>query len=72
MATSGLEMSQNYMALSWSREEVDKRLQGIMQSIHESAEKAAKDYGFAGNYVIGANIAGFRKVANAMLDQGVV
>ncbi len=72
VATSGLEMSQNYMALSWTREEVDAKLHGIMQSIHETACKAAKDYGFAGNYVIGANIAGFRKVANAMLDQGVV
>ena len=72
VATSGLEMSQNYMALSWSREEVDNRLQGIMQSIHASAEKAARDYGSPGNYVVGANIAGFRKVANAMLDQGIV
>lgn len=72
VATSGLEMSQNYMALSWTREEVDAKLHGIMQSIHETARKAAQDYGFSGNYVIGANIAGFRKVANAMLDQGVV
>ena len=72
VATSGLEMSQNYMALSWTRQEVDAKLHGIMQSIHETAYKAAKDYGFEGNYVIGANIAGFRKVANAMLDQGVV
>ena len=72
VATSGLEMSQNYMALSWTRQEVDAKLHGIMQSIHETAFKAAKDYGFEGNYVIGANIAGFRKVANAMLDQGVV
>ena len=72
VATSGLEMSQNYMALSWTRDEVDAKLHGIMQSIHETARKAAQDYGFAGNYVIGANIAGFRKVANAMLDQGVV
>ena len=72
VATSGLEMSQNYMALSWTRDEVDKRLQIIMQSIHAAAEKAARDYGSPGNYVNGANIAGFRKVANAMLDQGVV
>lgn len=72
VATSGLEMSQNYMALSWSREEVDNRLHGIMKSIHATAAKAAKDYGSPGNYVVGANIAGFRKVANAMLDQGVV
>ena len=72
VATSGLEMSQNYMALSWTREEVDAKLHGIMQSIHETAFKAAKDYGFEGNYVVGANIAGFRKVANAMMDQGVV
>jgi glutamate dehydrogenase (NADP+) len=65
-------MSQNSLRLSWTREEVDSRLKGIMCSIHEAAEKAAKDYGQAGNYVLGANIAGFMKVANAMLDQGLV
>jgi len=72
VATSGLEMSQNYMALSWTREEVDNRLKMIMYSIHESAARAAKDFGVAGNYVQGANIAGFMKVAGAMLDHGVV
>jgi glutamate dehydrogenase (NADP+) len=72
VATSGLEMSQNSMRLAWTREEVDSRLKGIMQAIHESCVKAAKDYGTPGNYVAGANIAGFLKVANAMMDQGVV
>jgi glutamate dehydrogenase (NADP+) len=72
VATSGLEMSQNYMALSWPREEVDKRLHDIIRAIHAEVEKAARDYGSPGNYVNGANIAGFRKVANAMLDQGIV
>jgi len=72
VATSGLEMSQNSLRLSWTREEVDTRLKGIMCSIHEASEKAAKDYGQPGNYVIGANIAGFMKVANTMLDQGLV
>ena len=72
VATSGLEMSQNAMRLAWTREEVDEKLKGIMQSIHAAAEKAARDYGFPGNYVIGANIAGFKKVADAMLDLGLV
>ncbi|HUL00174.1 MAG TPA: NADP-specific glutamate dehydrogenase [Nitrospirota bacterium] len=72
VATSGLEMSQNSMRLTWSREEVDTRLKGIMQAIHESCVKAARDYGMTGNYVAGANIAGFLKVANAMMDQGIV
>jgi glutamate dehydrogenase (NADP+) len=72
VATSGLEMSQNSMRLTWSRDEVDTRLKGIMQAIHESCVKAAHDYGMKGNYVAGANIAGFLKVANAMMDQGVV
>jgi glutamate dehydrogenase (NADP+) len=72
VATSGLEMSQNSMRLSWTREEVDRRLQGIMQSIHEASSKAAKEYGQPGNYVVGANIAGFVKVADAMMDQGLV
>ncbi|MFH1708275.1 MAG: NADP-specific glutamate dehydrogenase [Planctomycetota bacterium] len=72
VATSGLEMSQNSLRLSWTREEVDKRLNGIMQAIHEASSKAAKDYGHPGNYVMGANIAGFLKVADAMLDQGLV
>lgn len=72
VATSGLEMSQNSMRLSWPRDEVDKRLSQIMQSIHEAAARAAKDHGYPGNYVIGANIAGFMKVADAMLAQGIV
>ena len=72
VATSGLEMSQNSMRLTWSRDEVDTRLKGIMQAIHESCVKAAHDYGMPGNYVAGANIAGFLKVANAMMDQGIV
>ena len=72
VATSGLEMSQNSMRLGWSREEVDRRLNGIMVAIHKAASDAAKEYGQPGNYVMGANIAGFVKVADAMLDQGLV
>jgi glutamate dehydrogenase (NADP+) len=72
VATSGLEMSQNSMHLSWTREEVDAKLKGIMQSIHDAAYKTAKDYGQPTNYVMGANIAGFVKVADSMIDQGVV
>jgi len=72
VAVSGLEMSQNSLRLSWSREEVDSRLQGIMKSIHKQCLDAAEAYGKPGNYVHGANIAGFLKVADSMLDQGVV
>ncbi len=72
VATSGLEMAQNSMRLSWSREEVDGRLKGIMASIHKAAYETSKEYGAAGDYVIGANIAGFVKVADAMLAQGLV
>ena len=72
VATSGLEMSQNSLRLSWTREEVDSRLKVIMQSIHRAAAGAAREYGHEGNYVIGANIAGFVKVADAMIDQGLV
>jgi len=72
VAVSGLEMSQNSLRLSWPREEVDKRLQGIMKSIHKQCLDAAEAYGKPGNYVHGANIAGFLKVADSMLDQGVV
>jgi glutamate dehydrogenase (NADP+) len=72
VATSGLEMSQNSMRLSWPAEEVDARLHQIMISIHEASSKAARDYGQPGNYVLGANIAGFVKVADAMVDQGLV
>jgi glutamate dehydrogenase (NADP+) len=72
VATSGLEMSQNSLRLSWTREEVDERLHGIMKSIHKTALDAAEVYGDPGNYVVGANIAGFLKVAKAMLAYGVV
>ncbi len=72
VATSGLEMSQNSMRLSWSREEVDAKLHGIMKSIHANCKETADRFGTPGNYVNGANIAGFLKVADAMMDQGVV
>ncbi|MBE0565989.1 MAG: NADP-specific glutamate dehydrogenase [Krumholzibacteria bacterium] len=72
VATSGLEMSQNSMRIGWSREEVDKRLHGIMKNIHGACVAAAAEFGVPGNYDAGANIAGFLKVADAMLDQGVV
>jgi glutamate dehydrogenase (NADP+) len=72
VAVSGLEMSQNSMRIGWSREEVDGRLQGIMKNIHETCAAAAENYGTPGNLVNGANIAGFLKVADSMLDQGVV
>ncbi len=72
VATSGLEMAQNAMHLNWTREEVENRLHQIMISIHQSACETAKEYGKPGNYVVGANIAGFVKVADAMLDQGLV
>lgn len=72
VSVSGLEMSQNSLRLSWKREEVDNRLRDIMRAIHEAVSKAAKDYDCAGNYVIGANISGFKKVADAMLEQGLV
>ena len=72
VAVSGLEMSQNSMRLSWSREEVDSKLKNIMKNIHKTCMDAAAEYGVEGNYMAGANIAGFSKVVNAMLDQGVV
>jgi glutamate dehydrogenase (NADP+) len=72
VATSGLEMSQNSLRLSWTREEVDTRLHGIMKAIHKQCVDASAAYGMKGNYVAGANIAGFLKVADSMLDQGVV
>ncbi len=72
VATSGLEMSQNALRLAWTREEVDARLHSIMKAIHKTVRETAEDYGQPGNYVLGANIAGFVKVAEAMLDQGVV
>jgi glutamate dehydrogenase (NADP+) len=72
VATSGLEMSQNAMRLSWTAAEVDSRLQTIMVSIHDACFRTAAEYGEPGNFVMGANIAGFIKVADAMLDQGLV
>ena len=72
VSVSGLEMSQNSMRLNWPREEVDKRLKDIMKNIHTMCQETADQYGASGNYVIGANIAGFVKVVDAMIDQGVV
>jgi glutamate dehydrogenase (NADP+) len=72
VATSGLEMSQNSLRLSWTREEVDQRLHGIMKNIHKSCIDASEAYGQKGNYVMGANIAGFTKVAKSMLAYGIV
>ncbi len=72
VATSGLEMTQNSMRMSWSREEVDAKLHGIMVNIHRNCKETAEAYGTPGNYVNGANIAGFLKVAHAMMDQGLV
>ena len=72
VATSGLEMSQNSLRLAWTREEVDKRLQGIMINIHRNAYETAEKYGARGNYVVGANIAGFMKVARSMVAQGLI
>jgi glutamate dehydrogenase (NADP+) len=72
VSVSGLEMTQNSMRLSWAREEVDDRLKIIMKSIHKTCLDAAEQYGTPGNYVNGANIAGFVKVVDAMMDQGLV
>ena len=72
VATSGLEMSQNSMRASWTREEVDRRLNDIMINIHKACFETAEEYGQSGNLVMGANIAGFVKVADSMLDQGLV
>ncbi len=72
VATSGLEMSQNSQRLSWTREEVDEKLQNIMISIHQQCYDAAEEYGQPGNLLMGSNIAGFVKVADSMLDQGLV
>jgi glutamate dehydrogenase (NADP+) len=72
VAVSGLEMTQDALRLTWSSEEVDGRLHGIMREIHEQCAATAEEFGVPGDYVAGANIAGFRKVADAMLDQGVV
>ncbi len=72
VATSGLEMTQNFMGSHWTREEVDAKLYQIMKDIHDTCLAAAKEYGKPGNYMVGANIAGFLKVARAMQAQGVI
>ena len=72
VAVSGLEMAQNSMRYSWTREEVDNRLQLIMKNIHQACIDASERFGTPGNYVNGANIAGFLKTADAMMDLGVV
>ncbi len=72
VATSGLEMSQNSLRMGWTRHEVDSKLQAIMKSIHSACVETASDFGTPGNYVNGANIAGFVKVADSMIDQGIV
>ena len=72
VAVSGLEMSQDSLRVMWAREEVDARLKDIMKAIHKQSRDTAEEYGTPGNYVNGANIAGFKKVADAMLDQGIV
>ena len=72
VATSGLEMSQNSERMTWTSEQVDAKLKGIMKAIHDNAYEAAAKYGKKGNYVVGANIAGFTKVADAMVAQGIV
>ncbi|MCK5074235.1 MAG: NADP-specific glutamate dehydrogenase [Bacteriovoracaceae bacterium] len=71
VACSGLEMSQNALFLKWSRDEVDKRLHEIMRNIHTQCHEAALEFNMPGNYALGANVAGFRRVANAMIDQGI-
>ncbi len=72
VAVSGLEMSQDALRITWARDEVDLRLRGIMASIHRTCRDTAEEYDAPGDYVVGANIAGFVKVADAMLDQGIV
>ncbi|MCD6486174.1 MAG: glutamate dehydrogenase, partial [Syntrophobacterales bacterium] len=72
VSVSGLEMTQNSMRLSWTREEVDSYLGKIMKSIHSACIAASEEYGVPGNYVAGANIVGFTKVAEAMMAQGIV
>jgi glutamate dehydrogenase (NADP+) len=72
VAVSGLEMSQDSLRLAWTRDEVDQRLRDIMRQIHRQVRETAEEYGAPGDYVLGANIAGFVKVADAMLDQGIV
>ena len=72
VACSALEMSQNSMRMSWSFEEVDNKLKNIMVNIYKNSAAAAKEYGQEGNILMGANIAGFKKVADAMMAQGIV
>ncbi len=72
VAVSGLEMSQDSLRVTWAREEVDKRLKDIMKAIHQQCRETAEEFDTPGDYVVGANIAGFVKVAEAMLDQGIV
>ena len=72
VATSALEMSQNSMRYSWTAEEVDEKLKGIMKDIYAKVSGAAARYGLEGNFVAGANIAGFEKVVDAMIAQGIV
>ena len=72
MATSALEMSQNSERLSWTFEEVDSKLKAIMVNIFKNCDATAREYGMEGNYVFGANVAGFRKVRDAMKAQGIV
>jgi glutamate dehydrogenase (NADP+) len=72
VGVSALEMSQNSERLSWSFEEVDTQLNRMMVNIFHSIDDAAREYGMEGNFVAGANIAGFKKVAQAMIDQGIV
>ena len=72
VATSALEMAQSSGRMFWSFEEVDAKLKGIMVNIYRNMENAAREYGMEGNYVAGANIAGFEKVAQAMMAQGIV
>ena len=72
VATSALEMSQNSMRYSWTFEEVDAKLKNIMEDIYAKTSGAAKEYGHEGNLVIGANIAGFKKVADSMMAHGII
>ena len=72
VAVSGLEMAQDSERRYWARQEVDAQLRSIMRAVHDQVRLAAQEYGCAGNYVAGANIAGFRKVADAMLDEAVI
>ncbi len=72
VAVSGLEMSQNSMRIKWPRIEMEAKLKSIMQNIHSTCLSASEEYGTPGNYVNGANIAGFVKVADSMIDQGIV